>query len=116
MRFKLIVALVDDSETEAVLEAGREAGATGATIVTSCRGEGLERGRTFFGLDLTGRRDMLLFVVEEHLSRSILERIASVGAFDEKSGTGIALQIDIEDAVGLRHQIETIRSEIEDQI
>ena len=43
MKFKLVVALVDNSETDAVLECGRRAGATGATIITSCRGEGLQQ-------------------------------------------------------------------------
>ncbi|MBT3169818.1 MAG: P-II family nitrogen regulator [Rhodospirillaceae bacterium] len=116
MKFKLVVALVDDSETEAVLEAGRRAGATGATIVTSCRGEGLQPEKTFLGLSLTGQRDILLFVVEQHMSRIILEEIATVGAFEEKSGSGIAIQIDIEDAVGLSHQIAEIQHEIEDQL
>ena len=73
MKFKLIMALVGDSETDDVLDAGRRAGATGATIITSCRGEGLIPGKTFFGLDLSGQRDILLFLVEEHLSRDILE-------------------------------------------
>ncbi len=116
MKFKLVVALVDDSETEAVLEAGRRAGATGATIITSCRGEGLQPEKTFLGLSLTGQRDILLFVVERHMSRVILEEIATVGAFEEKSGSGIAIQIDIEDAVGLTHQIAEIQHEIEDQL
>jgi len=116
MRFKLIMALVDDSETDAVLEAARRAGATGATIITSCRGEGLTPEKTFLGLSLTGQRDVLLFVVEEHVSRNILEEIATVGAFEERSGTGIAFQLPIEDAVGLSHQIEEIQAEIEDQI
>jgi nitrogen regulatory protein PII len=116
MKFKLVMALVDDSETEAVLEATRRAGATGATIITSCRGEGLQPEKTFLGLSLTGQRDILLFVVEEHLSRVILEEISAVGAFEEKSGSGIAIQIDIEDAVGLSHQIKEIQHEIEDQI
>lgn len=116
MRFKLIMALVDGSETDAVLDAGRRAGATGATIITSCRGEGLQPEKTFLGLSLTGQRDILLFVVEEHLSRKILEEIATVGAFEEKAGSGIAFQLDIEDAVGLSHQIEEIQHEIEDQI
>ncbi len=116
MKFKLVVALVDDSETEAVLECCRRAGATGATIITSCRGEGLQPEKTFLGLSLTGQRDILLFVVEQTLSRVILEEIASVGAFEEKSGSGIAFQIDIEDAVGLSRQIAEIQHEIEDQI
>ena len=113
MKFKLVVALVDDSETDAVLECGRRAG---ATIITSCRGEGLQPEKTFLGLSLTGQRDILLCVVEERRSRAILEEIATVGAFDEKSGSGIAVQIDIEDAVGLSHQIAEIQYEIEDEI
>ena len=68
------------------------------------------------GLRLTGQRDILLFLVEEHMSRSVLEGIATAGAFEEKSGTGIAFQIAIEDAVGLSHQIAEIKHEIEDQI
>ena len=116
MRFKLIMALVDASETDAVLDAGRRSGATGATIVTGCRGEGLEPQRTFLGLRLSGQRDILLFIVEEHMSRAVLEGIATAGAFEEKSGTGIAFQVAIEDAVGLSSQIAEIKHEIEDQI
>ena len=59
---------------------------------------------------------MILFIVEKHLSRDILEGIAEVGNFDKKSGTGIAMQLNIEDAVGLKGQLETIEHEIEDQI
>ncbi len=116
MRFKLIMALVDSGETDAVLAAGRRTGATGATIITGCRGEGLEPQQTFLGLRLTGQRDIVMFLVEEHMSRNVLEEIAAAGAFEEKSGTGIAFQIAIEDAIGLSHQIAEIKHEIEDQI
>ena len=50
------------------------------------------------------------------MSRNVLEEIATAGAFEEKSGTGIAFQIAIEDAIGLSHQIAEIKHEIEDQI
>ena len=42
MRFKLIIAFVDNSKTDAVMQAARESGATGATVITSARGEGLK--------------------------------------------------------------------------
>ena len=116
MRFKLIIALVDDNYTDTVLDAAREAGATGATVVTSARGEGGQKKQTFFGLSLTGQRDLCLFLVAEQLSRDILEEIARAGEFDEKPGAGIAFQVNIEDAVGLTSQLATITHEIEDQI
>jgi len=116
MHFKLIIALVEDNKTDAVMDAAREAGATGATVINHARGEGLKRSKTFFGLTLETQRDMLLFLVEEHMSRYILETIAEVGQFDDKPGTGIAFQIDVEDAVGIRQQIQNLTGAVEDQI
>ncbi|MDQ7012148.1 MAG: P-II family nitrogen regulator [Mariprofundaceae bacterium] len=116
MHFKLIIALVDDSKTGAVMEAARQAGATGATVIGDARGEGLRPRKTFFGLTIEAQRDMLLFIVEEHLSRKILEHIAEVGGFDTDAQRGVAFQLDIEDTIGLKRQIETILEEVEDEL
>ncbi len=116
MHFKLIITLVEDSKTNAVLDAAREAGATGSTVINQARGEGLNKTKTFFGLSLETQRDAVLLLVEEHLSRQILETIAEVGEFDAKPGTGIAFQIDVEDAVGISHQIKTLASRVEEKI
>ncbi len=116
MHFKLIIAFVDDSKTEKVVDAAREAGATGATVVTSARGEGLQKSKTFLGLSLETQRDVLLFLVEEHLSRHILETICIIGEFDTTPGTGIAFQIDVEDAVGVSHQIKKLSDVVESEL
>ncbi len=116
MNLKLIIALVADEKTDAVLDAARGAGATGASVVTAVRGEGLRKEKTFFGLELTGQRDMLMFLVAGPRAREILETISAAGSFDEEPGAGIAFQLDIEDAVGLRSQTETLLKEIEDRI
>ena len=116
MKFKLIVVLVTDDLTDTVIDAARETGATGCTVITNARGEGLQPSKTFLGLTLEGLRDVILLLVEQHLSRHILETIGQVARFDEVPGKGIAFQVDIEDAVGLTTQLATIQSEIEDQI
>ncbi|MCU0734820.1 MAG: P-II family nitrogen regulator [Methylotetracoccus sp.] len=116
MHFKLIVATVDEDKTDAVLDAARAAGATGATLLNQARGEGLKPPTTFFGLSLEMRRDVLLLLVEEHLSRRILESIAKAGEFDDTPGTGIAFQVDVEDAIGVSHQIPTLTKLVEDEL
>ena len=116
MKFKLIIAFVDVDQTATAIDVARACGATGSTVIGSARGEGLKPAKTFLGLDIEGSRDMLLLLVEAHLSRGILEKLAETCQFDESPGSGIAFQIDIEDAVGLTSQIDTISSEIEDQI
>jgi nitrogen regulatory protein PII len=116
MHFKLIVAFVEDAKTDVVMEAAREAGATGCTVISNARGEGLEEAKTFFGLTLATQRDVVLLLVESHLSRHILEHIGEVGEFDEKPGTGIAVMIDVEDAVGILHQAKELSDIVEENI
>ena len=116
MHFKLIVAFVQDSKTDAVMDAAREAGATGCTVINNARGEGIKESKTFFGLSLTSQRDVVLLLVEEHLSRDILEHIGEVGEFDEKPGAGMAIVLDVDDAVGVLHQAEELGEVVEETI
>jgi nitrogen regulatory protein PII len=114
MHFKMIIVFVEDKKTDDVLDAAREAGATGATIIRNARGEGLKVSKTFFGLSLETQRDVLLFLVEEHLSRTILETISLAGHFDDEPGTGIAFQVDVEDAVGVVQQAAKLSQDVEE--
>lgn len=116
MKFKLIVAVVNDEKTDIVVDTARSCGGTGSTVITNVRGEGLKPSSTFLGLNLEGQRDIVLLVVEEHMSRHILEEIGKAARFDEDVGSGVAFQIDIEDAVGLTSQMKTIEKEIEEEI
>ena len=116
MHFKLIISFVEDDKTDAILDAAREAGATGATVINNARGEGLKTAKTFFGLTLETQRDVLLFLVEEHLSREILEKIGEVGEFEAKPGSGIAFQLDVEDAVGVTQQVAVLKEIVEEEL
>ena len=50
------------------------------------------------------------------MSRGILEHVAEVGEFDATPGTGIAVQIDVEDALGVVRQAEKLTEAVEDQL
>ncbi len=116
MHFKLIVVMAEDEKTDDILNAAREKGATGATILNQARGEGVTPTKTFLGLSVNAQVDVIIMLVEEHLSRRILEAVAAVGEFDETSGTGIACQIDVEDAIGVQHQISELTEAVEDEL
>ena len=105
MRLKLIVALVSEDKTDAVIDAARGAGATGATVISGVRGEGLKPAKTFLGLELTTRRNVLLFLVAASRAGEILERISAAGRFDDDPGAGIAFDLAIDAAVGLTTQL-----------
>jgi nitrogen regulatory protein PII len=94
----------------------REKGATGSTVISSARGEGIQVAKTFLGLSLETQRDVILLLVEEHMSRDILETIEQVGEFEAHPGNGIAFSIDVEDAVGVSHQVNQLAEIVEEEI
>ncbi len=116
MHFKLIIIMCEDRRTQNVLDAARSAGATGCTILNQARGEGVAPSRTFLGLCIESQVEVIMLLAEEHMSREIMERVAVAGEFDETPGTGIAIQVDVEDAIGVRHQIEALAEEVEDRL
>ena len=116
MHFKLIIALTEDSITDKVVEAARKKGATGSTVISSARGEGMQVAKTFLGLSLETQRDVVLLLVEEHMCRDILENIETTGGFEANPGSGIAFSIDVDDAVGVMQQVNQLSEIVEEEI
>jgi nitrogen regulatory protein P-II 1 len=107
MRFKLIVSMVKPDVTGSIVDAAKEVGGTGATIVSG-RGTGMHEARTFFGLSLEIQTDVVLLLLEEHLVDTVLEAISKAGRFQEP-GTGIAFVLPAEQVVGLESQLEKFK-------
>ncbi len=113
MQFKIIFASVKTDITDKIVDAAKEAGATGATIIPA-RGTGIREAKTFFGLSLEAQTDIIMFLLEEHLIEKILKTIGRVGEFD-KPGTGIAFVLPVDQVIGLESQIETFKKEAGDR-
>jgi nitrogen regulatory protein P-II 1 len=110
MRFKLILASVKADITDKIVDAAKEAGATGATIIPA-RGTGIHEAKTFFGLTLEAQTDIIMFLVEEHMITKILDAIKQVGEF-HKPGTGIAFVLPVDQVVGLESQMEKFKQDV----
>ena len=113
MKFKLIVAFVKPSITDVVVDAMKEEGATGATIIPA-RGTGIHEAKTFFGLSIEDQTDIILFLVEEHVVEDLLKVIRLAGKFDEP-GTGIAIVLSVEHITGLESQMKKFKDQARDQ-
>ncbi len=109
MKFKLIVVLAEDALTDRAIETAR---CNRVHRDHQCAWQRPAPGTHFHGAEYRGQRNMILFLVEEHRARQILEAIGVVCGFDVKPGSGVAFQIDIEDTIGLRGQIDNIEEEI----
>ena len=113
MRFKVIVAMVKPQVTDQLVDAMKEEGATGATIIPS-RGTGVHEGKTFFGLTVEDRTDIVTFLVEEHVVSKLLDTIETKCQFSEP-GTGIAFVVPIEQAIGLESQMSVFKDQAREE-
>jgi hypothetical protein len=57
-----------------------------------------------------------MLAAKAHLCRKILEKMAEIADFDDKPGKGIAIMINVEDAVGVAHQVESIMENMEESL
>ena len=102
MAYKCIIAMVKPDLTDKVVSSAKKAGATGATIVPAS-GTGAGEAKTFFGLSLDIRSELVLFLVDERIVDAILHAIKEAGRFSEP-GTGIAMVLPVEQTAGMESQ------------
>ena len=103
MAYKSIVAMVKPNLTDRVVDSAKQVGATGATIIPAS-GTGAHEAKTFFGLSLDIRTDVIIFLVESDMVKSLLSTIRDAGKFSEP-GTGIAFVLDVEQIIGFESQL-----------
>jgi len=113
MQFKLIMAFVKPNITDTVVDAMKEAGATGATIIPA-RGTGIHEAKSFFGLSIEDKTDIIVFLVEEHVVDNLMKVIRLAGKFDMPS-TGIAFVLPVEHIAGLESQMKKFKDQARDQ-
>lgn len=109
MNFKVVLASVKPDYTDRVVDSGKAAGATGATIIPG-RGTGIREAKSFFGLTLESQTDIILFLLGDHLVEPVLNAIREAGEFD-KPGTGIAFVLPVDQVIGLESQLNAMVSE-----
>ncbi len=113
MQFKVILASVKSGLSDAIVDAAKNAGATGATIILG-RGTGVREAKTFFGLSLEAQTDIIMFLVEEHFVNAILDAVGTAGEF-HKPGTGIAFVMPVDQVIGLESQLNKLKQKIQEQ-
>ncbi len=103
MAFKCIIAMVKPDLTDKVVDSAKKVGSKGATIIPAS-GTGASEAKTFFGLSLDIRTDVVLFIAEEQMVEPVMTAIKEAGRFSEP-GTGIAFVFSVEQTAGFESQL-----------
>ena len=95
--------MIKPNLTDKVVNSAKQAGATGATTIPAS-GTGASEAKTFFGLTLDIRTDVVIFLVDSEMVEPILSAIKEAGQLSEP-GTGIAFVFPVEQTVGFESQL-----------
>lgn len=100
----LIVTIIRKGYAERIIEASREAGAEGATIMFG-RGTGIHEQKKLLGIPIEPEKEIVFTVVPAEISARVLEAIIKAGKL-ERPATGIAFVLELKKVAGASHLIE----------
>ena len=97
-KFELIVTIVNKDYATNLMEAAREVGAKGGTILNA-RGTGDHNVEKLFGLTIQQEKEVVLILTEVKHKESIMKTIISAAGLNTP-GRGICFTLPVEDFIG----------------
>ena len=101
---ELVVAIVNDGFSDQVMDAARQAGAGGGTVIHA-KGTGVNAAQKFFSFTLTNEREMVCIAAPASKKQAIMQAILREAGAD-KPAAAICFSLPISELVGLREQAE----------
>lgn len=100
VKFELIVALVNSGFSDVVMDAAREVGARGGTIIRA-RGTGTKDMENKYNIVITPDKEMILILAKETIRDQMLSAIYKAAGLGT-DGQGIAFALPVNDVVGIK--------------
>lgn len=99
MKYELVLCVVNSGFAGDVMDAAREAGARGGTIIRG-RGTAAKEAEEYFHITVQPEKDVVMIVVGEDIKDGVLSAVYKKAGLGTR-GQGIAFSIPVLDAVGL---------------
>ena len=99
MNFKLIITIVNSGFSTLVMDAAREAGATGGTIIHSS-GAGAHEAEKLFGIAVSPQNETVLILTPERGAESIMKSIIKKAGLNTL-GAGLCFALNVDSVMGV---------------
>jgi nitrogen regulatory protein PII len=96
---ELLVVVSNQGHNDLVMDAAREAGAYGGTVIHA-RGTGMNQAELFFGVSLASEKDMTFIVTKKSQRNAIMSAIMKKAGMDTPAQS-IVFSLPVTDAAGL---------------
>lgn len=97
---ELLVVISNQGYNEMVMEAAREAGAGGGTVIHA-QGTGTSRAERFLGISLASEKDMVFIVTKTEKKKEIMQAVMQKAGMETKAKS-IVFSLPVTDTAGLR--------------
>ena len=101
-----IVCIVNSGYSETVMEAAREAGAGGGTVI-GARGTATKDAEKFFGITVHPEKEIIMILVTREIRDAVLHALYQKVGLQTK-GQGIAFALPVDAVVGMQEQTQQI--------
>lgn len=102
--YELIVAVVERGSVDAVMEAAREAGAGGGTVIHA-KSTGTDFAAKFFGVSIAAEKEILMLVTKKKDKSTIMRAIMEHAGISSSAHTAL-FSLPVEEVVGLTSVME----------
>ena len=98
-KFECIMTIVDGGYSEYVVDAAKESGAKGATIINA-RGSTSKEPNKFFKLNIQPDKQIVMILCKKEKTKSIVESISKAAGMNTKAHA-LSFVLPVEDAAGM---------------
>ena len=97
---ELLIVIGNRGYSEQIMDAAREAGATGGTVIHA-NGTGMKRAEKFFGISLASERELILIVSATGKKNMIMQTVMKKAGL-ETDAKAVVFSLPVTDTAGLR--------------
>lgn len=101
-QFELILCIINEGFAETVMDAVKEVGAKGGTVLKA-RGTANPESEKFFNVTIHPEKEVLMILVKKDIKEQVLHAIYKVGGLNT-AGQGIAFSMPVNNVVGIENK------------
>ena len=102
--FETLFAVVNSGFTETVMNAAREAGANGGTIIHG-RGAGSLLAQKKYGIAITPEKEIVIILVKKSIADKVMNAVYTAAGVSTPAA-GIVFSLPAERVIGLKYDVE----------
>ena len=109
MKYELVLCIVNTGFAETVMDAAKDVGARGGTVINA-RGTANKEAEEFFHITIQPDKEIVMILVPENIKDDILHAVYKAAGL-KTEGQGIAFSVAVDEVVGLSPIVDNEKKE-----